>query len=59
MIKYNRHLVPPAVIDIGDKLNNTKIITENEKLLLIQRLETIREYFNDQLKPHEKNSFFR
>lgn len=37
----NSHLVPPAVHDIITQLETAQ---ENERLALIQRLETIRDY---------------
>jgi len=39
----NAHLVPPAVHDIITNLESP-ILGENEKLVLIQRLETIRDF---------------
>ena len=44
----NIHLVPVNIVDIVDRINdkNTK---ENEKMNLIIRLETIRDYCNTAL----------
>ena len=42
-MKNNDHLVPVNIKDIVDRLKN-RSIQENERLNLIHRLETIRDY---------------
>ncbi len=44
----NSHLVPPAVHDIISNLESNSL-GENERLALIQRLETIRDFCNKTL----------
>jgi hypothetical protein len=39
----NAHLIPPIIIDIVIQLDNLQI-AENERMALIQRLETVRDF---------------
>ena len=39
----NEHLVPPIVLDIGEKINSNTV-RENEKMNYLLRIEAIREY---------------
>jgi hypothetical protein len=39
----NDHLIPPIIIDIVIQLDNLQI-AENERMALIQRLETVRDF---------------
>jgi len=45
----NEHLIPMPVLDIGDKLKNTRI-TESEKFQLRGRVFAIKEYCEKVLK---------
>ncbi len=47
----NNHLVPVNVQDIASRLHD-KNLTANERLVLLQRLDAIREYCEQQYKKH-------
>lgn len=42
-MKQNDHLIPVVVKDLVDKIERDNL-TPNEKLILLQRLETIRDF---------------
>jgi len=51
----NLHLVPINVVDIVERLNN-KDLRDNEKQILLQRLETIRDYCASAIVKNNGNS---
>ena len=58
MIRNNNlHLIPAAVIDIANRLNN-KDIRENERQVLLQRLEHTRDYCSLAINKYSKLSTF-
>jgi hypothetical protein len=52
----NEHLVPVNIQDIVSRLKETNIST-NEKLVLLQRLEAIRDYCNEAYQKHNYVDF--
>lgn len=50
----NLHFVPINVIDVVERLNS-KDLRENERQLLLQRLETIRDYCAGAIVKHNGN----
>ena len=51
----NEHLVPVNIVDIVNRIND-KSTRENEKMNLIIRLETIRDYCNIALNKQNSKS---
>ena len=47
----NEHLIPPIVLDIGEK-SNSPTVRENEKMNYILRLEAIRDYCSVVISKH-------
>ena len=47
----NEHLIPPIVLDIGEK-SNSPTVRENEKMNYILRLEAIRDYCSVIINKH-------
>lgn len=56
MTKFkNEHLLPVSIIDLVEKLNQTKL-RENERMNYVLRLEAIRDYCDAALRKSDQDS---